>query len=848
MMTGNTFDEAMQETNNIPMPEDDMGLDIDLDLDPELDDPDAIEKAIYQLRIAEEKEIEPEEVLDTPYGPGLSNEEIDLLLDAYPALDAGIDLDMIDENFDEVDRMLDKSGDNIEAAMDAAEQRAEEEGEIGASPAIMRQLGNNLGNSIDAMLNPINEDERRAAELYSHSHFSEHPSEYVNDALTSITGVFNPAGSATATPQPTVNQWGTRVGEMADLPIMGPSIPPPSAEFRTSAMVAKRTDSEKLKEYNDWKMRKGYFGDYKDLLNIFFAPNKDGTFLTPDEIVEVLEVYFNEKGGYTGKSKAWELQQFLKTNDQEKTDARGYTRITSFAGGAPGYQGGSIEDLKSTVRKYITEQKQVPDVGPSPSVAYHEQYQEGDQETPPPPPIASGLQETPTIADERDQEEMDSSGAFDSPTGTTTGTTTPTTELDGDKLVAENLMKVFYTTAYQYSDSGQSDVRQHLPYIFSDTKTLFFLYKGKEAFANKQRLNVAVDKANLGEYDETGPILQTMETNYRDFLGDYLNDPASLRSGDMFRERKELVDRVLQYATDNRQVELWDPEMKEEYLCVISMFGEQGGDLAETNRGNLLKMDATQGGIGWYSSLVHRAVDTLLQYFVRIGYTAQEAYKEVSKFTGTPMPDSIDESTSINQSAVVKAADNIKAQEIAQAAQEEKNNLEFRGVGEGGDPNINPETGVPWHINPDTMLPWGEIPDVGGDVGGDTSIPDPWTTRQDIDWSMFVDPQEDPLSTFAGDQSWKEPIYNMEEQDYIDTVLEGTAQLYKRPGARVRRLTAREQADDYLEKGLRGQYPGVEPTMDAASPVLSFEEFLARQQPPPLPNTRRSRYNPGAIL
>ena len=69
MMTGNTFDEAMQETNNIPMPEDDMALDIDLALDPELDDPDAIEKAIYQLRIAEEKEIEPEEVLDTPYGP-----------------------------------------------------------------------------------------------------------------------------------------------------------------------------------------------------------------------------------------------------------------------------------------------------------------------------------------------------------------------------------------------------------------------------------------------------------------------------------------------------------------------------------------------------------------------------------------------------------------------------------------------------------------------------------------------------------------------------------------------------------------------------------------------------------
>ena len=177
MATGNTFDEAMQETNNIPMPEDDLGmdmeLDIDLALDPELDDPDAIEKAIYQLRIAEEKEIEPEEVLNTPYGPGLSGEEIDLLLDAYPALDAGIDLDMIDENFDELDRMLETSGESIEGAMDAAEQRAEDEGEIEASPAMLRQLGDSLGNSVEAMVNPRNPYEAMLGDSFHEKNFEE---------------------------------------------------------------------------------------------------------------------------------------------------------------------------------------------------------------------------------------------------------------------------------------------------------------------------------------------------------------------------------------------------------------------------------------------------------------------------------------------------------------------------------------------------------------------------------------------------------------------------------------------------------------------------------------------------
>ena len=177
MMTGNTFDEAMQETNNIPMPpeemEMDMDMDIDLSLDPEVNDPDSIEKAIYQLRIAEEKEIEPEEVLETPYGPGLSGEEIDLLLDAYPALDAGVDLDMIDENFDEVDRILGKSGDSIEAAMDAAEQRAEDEGEIGASPAMLRQLGDSLGNSVEAMVNPRNPYEAMLGDSFHEKNFEE---------------------------------------------------------------------------------------------------------------------------------------------------------------------------------------------------------------------------------------------------------------------------------------------------------------------------------------------------------------------------------------------------------------------------------------------------------------------------------------------------------------------------------------------------------------------------------------------------------------------------------------------------------------------------------------------------
>ena len=197
MMTGNTFDEAMQETNNIPMELDEMNMDVDLEFDPELEDPDALEKAIYQLRIAEEKDIEAEEVLETPYGPGLSGEEIDLLLDMYPALDAGVDLDMIDENFDEVDRILGKSGESIDAAMDAAEQRAEDEGNIGSSPALMRQLGDHLGYSVEAMLNPQNRGEELTAALYSNPHVTgDDIHNVINDGALEAKKLFDAAAAA----------------------------------------------------------------------------------------------------------------------------------------------------------------------------------------------------------------------------------------------------------------------------------------------------------------------------------------------------------------------------------------------------------------------------------------------------------------------------------------------------------------------------------------------------------------------------------------------------------------------------------------------------------------------------
>ena len=559
MMTGNTFDEAMQETNNIPMESDEMDMDFDLDLelDPELDDPDAIEKAIYQLRIAEEKEIEPEEVLETPYGPGLSGEEIDLLLDMYPALDAGVDLDMIDENFDEVDRMLGKSGESIEAAMDAAERRAEDEGDIGSSPALMRKLGDNLGNSLEAMLNPQNRGEELAAESFTHSPFD--IPEAIKEIATNAGQVFNNpfvSGDNKKAEGPS-NLLGTSVNTNPDLMVSG---------------------EEEAARGKDWSL----------ILKIIEEPTKEGGLFTPAEVVEELR-----RVGLTGKKGADYVKGFLADRNDMESDLRNWLELFVKQEEREPSQTVDTEQTKATPReeekRFMTDEEK---------------------------------EEEKRVRADKEKEELYSTDP-DFPD-----------EIERSKLSGENLRKVFYTTIYGYPESGRSDVRPRLSNIFGDTQTLFFLEYGAEAFGKNgwmEQLEGALDEKGISE------ALGPMESRYKHFLAEYLTDPASKRSGDFFRKNLALISDTLSQAAANLDMSTWDQEFKDREYWIEAMFGETGGDLAAYNRTNLIRMAASQGGSGYYSSLIHRSVDRVMQYYRNIGWSEVDIFAEMAQMTGNPV-------------------------------------------------------------------------------------------------------------------------------------------------------------------------------------------------------------------
>ena len=105
----------------------------------------ALEKAIYQLNVARDQNIEPGETLMTPYGAGLSTEQIDRMVEEYPALDSDIDLDRIEEEFGSVEAFLKASGYEVDNLIAAIDKQASDGGKIGEENLFLEIAGDQIG-------------------------------------------------------------------------------------------------------------------------------------------------------------------------------------------------------------------------------------------------------------------------------------------------------------------------------------------------------------------------------------------------------------------------------------------------------------------------------------------------------------------------------------------------------------------------------------------------------------------------------------------------------------------------------------------------------------------------------
>ena len=133
-------------------------------------DDDAVEKAIYQTNIAQEQGIDPS-AITTPYGPGLTQDEIDQVIDEFPGINVGIEWRNMDEQFQGAERLIgdEDTSASIDAMMDEAVRKAEDEGGIDSLGDIFKAVGDQIGNAVGSIIQTVTPQTAYAEELTTDS-------------------------------------------------------------------------------------------------------------------------------------------------------------------------------------------------------------------------------------------------------------------------------------------------------------------------------------------------------------------------------------------------------------------------------------------------------------------------------------------------------------------------------------------------------------------------------------------------------------------------------------------------------------------------------------------------------
>jgi hypothetical protein len=663
-----SFDEASQNVMDTSMADfsDLLGEDPDL----EDQDPDALEKAIYQINVAMDNDLDPSGI-NTPYGPGLGLEEISALVEQYPAIEAGLELGAMEDYFSDADFFVDGASDELDAIIDAVGQRTEAEGRIGEESSFWGRIGDQLSGL-------FNIDTAYASEGLPPP---EPPIEPEDDS--GILGMLKGAASG-----------------IADL----------FAEGVTTQTEGRELLAGGTQAFTGMGTGMARPGDLE--LSTLFDPKPDGSYLTLAEILEELRP--------TADLPGWDDEDERTTPDEIASwmsyggfDARARQAghdpeklraiLESMAPGASAMTGGYGEELVTDPKDVllgpfvrgdwgeeldegidyeppegqgvpIWETDQWADLFPGASAAvdpgvtfgesrYGEtQKRELEEWLSGLGPRATAMYEyylgrnwTPAEARAEIERQIDldrytdetpvttATDAEAPATGTLTPEQIPTTPTNGDVdpqravgqaqagttpavTVNENLLKTFYSKMYAQPGSGRWDVQKALPDLFGQTKALFFLQEGRDAWDA-----YGADITNTVNPEARAAGLKTLETRYNAFLDEYLRNPAAKRSGSNFRNSLSNLNNLLGKNEDAAVSANQQPE----WTWAQANFGGKEG---KTNRDTLIKLHATQGGTGYYSQRIHSAIDRLLTYHRTMGKDETEIFALMTKAFGRTQP------------------------------------------------------------------------------------------------------------------------------------------------------------------------------------------------------------------
>lgn len=653
-------------------------------------DEDAVEKAMYQYLV--EETMGPGYNVDginTPYGIGLSTEEMNAVAEEYPAVRAGIDMDFMEDHFGDAESMLYHSGDKIDAIIDGIDRKATQEGQIGFEGNLYEAVGNQVATYLNDTVTVPNqawsveeaggqEAEAMAQAILDQTGSYDGVTDDVDILLDNVSrnfqddGIVGPESNITA--QPAIIQGGGLLGNQNPILDEHGNVLNEDDLGITATTVGSSSGPSFLKDNEDRIQQDQSMLARIEIMNDTLL---DGT-LSWQEVMEELSSLFTveeiqawkEHEGFNALVRknlvvdpqvfhaALDAQFNLQAGRQEdeatanaEKEKNGETKKEN---GDRSQQIAEIMALDQTEKGYsrwMTEERAqaVLDSGISPDSVNFKLLVEHIRTQNP------NLEQIKKYADTINTSTVPDASGIGSETDVGVMEETPfmkkqlqkpPTDLDllegagaadAPSLTAD-LRKVFYTAMYAIPGVGNADVQERLPQMYYDTVNLFFLYEPDAFF---QTHGVTMDQAltdrakKEGTSDRDTAVAQ-LEHSYTNFLvNKYLKDPQAYRGGEKLKGGIREINRLM---TKKRlypkltETNVWDAEELKKLRWMESYFmGDDDNKVKQNTRDRLVKLALTNGSDGYWAQQLHNETQKQMDHFRIMGWTEAEIFRHFTQ-------------------------------------------------------------------------------------------------------------------------------------------------------------------------------------------------------------------------
>lgn len=170
----------------------------------------------------------------------------------------------------------------------------------------------------------------------------------------------------------------------------------------------------------------------------------------------------------------------------------------------------------------------------------------------------------------------------------------------------ENLLKPFYETMNKLEDAGRPDVRAAMPQIQKDTLALFWFWEG--------------DKVH-----KVDPNPTELEEQYGAFLEKYVKDPRSFRGGKKFNDRIQWLGGLLEQ--EQQSTHTINPWVKARFID------------NPVNTTVLSDLYRTGGSRDYYAKGIHSALGEMSKYWTAMGESNTDVFRRLTAPRTAPVTD-----------------------------------------------------------------------------------------------------------------------------------------------------------------------------------------------------------------